>query len=65
MDYKVSVIVPIYKVEKFIGRCADTLMRQTLKEVQFIFVNDCTPDNATDRFKKRLRVFRRLYSRKD
>lgn len=46
MKYKVSVIVPIYKVEKFIGRCADSLMSQTLKEIQYIFVNDCTPDNS-------------------
>lgn len=44
MSYKVSVIIPIYGVEKFIGRCAKTLMQQTLKEVEYIFVNDATPD---------------------
>ena len=44
MKYKVSVIIPIYGVEKFIGRCAETLMQQTLKEVEYIFVNDATPD---------------------
>ena len=57
MDYKVSVIVPIYKVEKFIGRCVDTLMRQTLKEVQFIFVNDCTPDNSISVLEKVLAAY--------
>lgn len=46
MKYKVSVIVPIYKVEAFIWRCAESLMQQTLHEVQYIFVNDATPDSS-------------------
>lgn len=46
MKHKVSVIIPIYKVENFIGRCAESLMNQTLKEVEFIFVDDATPDNS-------------------
>ena len=32
---KVSVIVPIYKVERFITKCVDSLMSQTLKDVEF------------------------------
>lgn len=43
---KVSVIVPIYKVEAFIERCATTLMKQTLREVEYIFVDDATPDSS-------------------
>lgn len=44
---KISVIIPIYKVEAFIGRCAESLMRQTLTEgVGFIFVDDATPDGS-------------------
>ena len=43
---KVSVIIPIFKVEAFIERCATTLMKQTLREVEYIFVDDATPDNS-------------------
>lgn len=43
---KVSVIIPIYKVEAFIGRCATTLMEQTLRDVEYIFVDDATPDKS-------------------
>ena len=43
---KVSVIAPIYGVEKFIERCARSLMEQTLHEVEFIFVDDASPDRS-------------------
>lgn len=45
---KVSVIVPMYNVEKYIGKCADSLLGQTLEDMEFIFVNDCTPDNSVE-----------------
>ena len=44
----VSVIVPIYKVEAYIERCARSLMEQTLKDVQYIFVDDASPDNSIE-----------------
>lgn len=43
---RVSVIIPIYKVEAFIERCATTLMEQTLREMEYIFVDDATPDRS-------------------
>lgn len=43
---KISVIVPIYGVEKYIGRCVRSLMEQTLSDIEYIFVNDCTPDKS-------------------
>ena len=43
---KVSVIVPIYKVEGFIERCVRSLMEQTLDEVEYIFVDDASPDRS-------------------
>lgn len=45
-QYKVSVIIPVFGVEKFIRKCAETLMEQTLQEVEYIFVNDATLDGS-------------------
>lgn len=44
--YKVSVIVPIYNVEKYIERLAHSLFQQTLDEIEYIFVNDASPDDS-------------------
>lgn len=43
---KVSVIVPVYKVEALLPRCLDSLMAQTLDEVEFLLVDDGSPDNC-------------------
>ena len=48
MAKKVSVIVPIYKVEQFIGRCVKSLLEQTLCEVEYIFVDDASPDRSIE-----------------
>lgn len=45
---KVTVIIPIYCVEKYIERCARSLFDQTLEEIEYIFVNDCTPDRSVE-----------------
>lgn len=42
----VSVIVPIYGVEPYIEKCARSLFEQTLSSIEFIFVDDCSPDNS-------------------
>jgi len=48
----VSIIVPVYNVEQNIERCARSLFEQTFKKVEFIFVNDCSPDNSIQILKK-------------
>lgn len=45
-NIKVSVIIPVYNAEKYIRRCLDSLVNQTLKELEFIFVDDCGQDNS-------------------
>ena len=44
----VSVIVPVYGVEQYIGRCAASLFQQTYQNIEFIFVDDGSPDNSVD-----------------
>lgn len=43
---KVSIIVPVYKSEKYIGRCLKSLKEQTLSEIEIILVDDESPDNC-------------------
>lgn len=45
-DIKISVVVPVYNAEKYVKRCADCLVNQTLKEIEIIFVNDGSSDNS-------------------
>jgi len=49
---KVSVIVPVYNVEKYLDKCLNTLCHQTLKEIEIIVVNDGSPDNSEEIIKK-------------
>lgn len=48
MKPKVSVIIPVYNVEQYIERCAISLFEQTLQDLEYIFINDCTPDRSMD-----------------
>ena len=49
---KVSIIIPVYKTEAFIEKCARSLFEQTFKDIEYIFVNDATPDNSIDILEK-------------
>lgn len=44
--FKVSLIMPCYKVEKYLPKCLDTLVNQTLDGVEVIAINDGSPDNC-------------------
>lgn len=48
----VSVLVPIYNVEKYIERCARSIFEQAYENLEIIFVNDCTPDNSVGVLRK-------------
>lgn len=43
---KVSIIVPVYNVEKYFSRCLDSILNQTFQDFEILIVNDLTPDNS-------------------
>lgn len=45
-DYKVSVIVPVYNAEEYLNRCVDSLLNQTLKDIEIILVDDGSEDSS-------------------
>lgn len=44
--YKVSILVPVYGVEKYIERCARSIFEQTYHNLEIIFVDDCKGESA-------------------
>ena len=45
-EKKISIIVPVYKVEKYLERCIDRLINQTYKDIEIILVDDGSPDKC-------------------
>ena len=45
----VTVIVPVYGVEKYIAECAESLFAQTYPNIEYVFCDDCTPDRSIER----------------
>lgn len=49
---KVSIIVPVYNVENYVGKCLQSLVNQTLEGIEIIVVNDGSTDNSKELIKK-------------
>ena len=46
MEPCVSIIVPVYKAEKYLDRCVESLIGQTLQNIEVILVDDGSPDSS-------------------
>ena len=46
MTEKISIIVPVYKVEKYLDKCVRSIVEQTYKNLEIILVDDGSPDNC-------------------
>ena len=46
MNPKISIIVPVYKVEKYLHECINSILEQTFKEFELILIDDGSPDNS-------------------
>lgn len=56
MNDKISIIVPIYKVEKYLDKCVESIVNQTYKNLEIILVDDDSTDDSPkicDEFAKR------------
>lgn len=60
MKPKVSIIVPIFNVEKYLSRCLDSILCQTLEEIEIIAINDGSTDLSLDILNKYAAMDRRL-----
>lgn len=61
MNHKVSIIVPIYNVSNYVERCVSSLMEQTYENIEYIFVNDCTPDNSIEILTRTIKKYPNRY----
>lgn len=52
MTHAVSILVPVYNVSNYIERCAHSLFLQTFDDIEYIFVNDGTPDDSIEKLQK-------------
>lgn len=58
----VSVCIPVYNVERYIERCAVSVLEQSYPDIECVFVDDCCPDSSVDKLKE---VLKRYPSRVD
>ena len=59
---KVSVIVPVYNVESYLDKCLNSLVNQTLNDLEIIIINDGSTDNSQkiiDKYEKKYKDIRR------
>jgi glycosyltransferase involved in cell wall biosynthesis len=52
MKPKVSILIPIYNTTEYIEKCAESLFNQTFNDIEYIFVNDATPDDSIEKLIK-------------
>lgn len=51
-NIKISIIIPVYNVEEYIEQCLESVINQTLKEIEIIIVNDGTQDNSMKKIER-------------
>ena len=57
LSYNVSILIPVYGVEKYIERCAHSLFSQTYENIEYIFVDDCSPDKSIEVLKSVIELY--------
>lgn len=60
LQTQISIIVPVYNVEQYLERCLDSLIKQTLKEIEIICVEDVSSDNSSEILKRYAKLDSRI-----
>ena len=58
---KVTIIVPVYNVSAYIERCWESLVKQTYKEIEILFVDDCGTDDSVEKLQKLIETHPGIY----
>lgn len=58
--YKISVIIPIYNMEKYLEKCLDSVLNQTLKDIEVIAINDGSKDSSIEILKRYEKKYKNL-----
>lgn len=48
MNYLISIIIPMYNVEQYIEKCANSILSQNNDNIEYIFIDDCSPDRSSE-----------------
>lgn len=56
----ISIILPVYKVEKYIVRCMESILNQTFQDFEIIIVNDASPDHSREEAEKLVKIDNRI-----
>ena len=59
-NIKISVIVPVYNVEKYLHQCIDSILAQTLKDIEIICINDGSTDSSLEILKEYAKIDNRI-----
>lgn len=57
---KVSVIIPVYNAEKYLGKCLNSVVNQTLEDIEIVCVNDCSSDKSLDILKEYAQKYHKI-----
>ena len=57
---KISVILPVYNCELYIKKCLNSLVNQTLQDIEIIIINDCSTDNTHQIINEYLKEYKQI-----
>lgn len=60
MSVAVSVVVPVYNTAQYLNQCVDSLINQTFRDIEFIFVDDGSTDNSVEILEQYQKTDRRI-----